>query len=123
MKLRRLTQCGRAIVAAFALFAAYGIDPAYAIVFQTVADQTAGLGAGQAFLDAEAKLTIGLSDGSQAGCSGSLLAGGQYVLTAAHCVTGGTNTLSARSISVNFANTGLTVTTSNYVVIPPGMGR
>jgi hypothetical protein len=109
-------------LAALALVAAYGTHPACAIVFQTTADQTAGLGAGQDFLDPEAKLTIGLSDGSQAGCSGSLLAGGQYVLTAAHCVTGGSDTLSARSITVNFANTGLTVTTDSYVVDPTWNG-
>jgi hypothetical protein len=110
------------LVAAFALLAAYGSHPAYAIIFQTTADQTAGLGAGQDFLNPEAKLTIGLSDGSQSGCSGSLLAGGQYVLTAAHCVTGGSDTLTARSISVNFANTGLTVTTNSYVVDPTWNG-
>jgi len=36
-------------------------------------------------LDGVARLSFTTSDGGSYGCSGSLLAGGQYVLTAAHC--------------------------------------
>jgi len=115
-------QCVRSIAATFLLLAVSAIQPAFAIVFQTAADQTAGLGAGQAFLNPEAKLVIGLSNGSQAGCSGSLLAGGQYVLTAAHCVTGDSGTLSATSINVDFTNVGLDVVTTSYFVDPTWNG-
>jgi hypothetical protein len=40
---------------------------------------------GVAALDAVARLSFTASDGYSYGCSGSLLAGGAYVLTAAHC--------------------------------------
>lgn len=97
--------------------------PAFAIVFLTQTAQTAGLGAGQSFLDPEAELIVSLSDGSQVGCSGSLLAGGEYVLTAAHCVTGDTDTLTATSVSLDFANVGLQVSSTSYIVDPTWTGN
>ncbi len=103
-----------------ALFAA---RPASAIVFLTSAAQTAGLGAGQSFLNPEAELTVSLSNGSEAGCSGSLLAGGAYVLTAAHCVTGASDNLTATHISLDFANVGLGVSSTQYIVDPAWNGN
>jgi hypothetical protein len=88
--------------------------PASAIVFVSAAAQAAGLGAGQAFLNAEALLTITSTEGSSGTCSGSLLAGGQYILTAAHCLAGA----SVANIAANFANVGLTVNTTSYIVDP-----
>jgi hypothetical protein len=104
--------------AAAGLFLLAAAHPAQAIVFQDAVAQAAGLGAGQAFLAPEARLIVTLSNNSQSGCSGSLLAGGQYVLTAAHCVTGDTNTLSATNILLTFAHTGLALTATNYLVDP-----
>jgi secreted trypsin-like serine protease len=49
-------------------------------------------------LDGVAKLVINGSTG----CSGTLLAGGAYVLTAAHCVTDSNGHLDATSIAVSF---------------------
>jgi hypothetical protein len=92
--------------------------PARAIVFQDTTAQNTGLGSSQGLLDGEARLIIGLSDGSTVGCSGSLLAGGQYVLTAAHCVTGDSGALSASNVSLDFANVGLTLTATRYLVDP-----
>lgn len=107
------------VVAALSLLAA---QPARAIVFQTSAEQMESLGAGQAFLNAEAKLLINLSNVGTVGCSGSLLSGGAYILTAAHCVTGDNGTSTATSISINFANVGLTLSASNYIVDPVWTG-
>lgn len=92
--------------------------PAGALVFVDSAAQAAGLGAGQSFLNAEAWLTISTRNGGSEGCSGSLLAGGEYVLTAAHCLAGG----SVSAISVNFANAGLTVSASTYIIDPQWTG-
>lgn len=97
--------------------------PAQAIVFQDATAQSAGLGAGQSFLDGEAALTISMSDNTTGGCTGSLLAGGLYVLTAAHCVTGGSNNLLASFISLSFANVGLSLTATQYVVDPTWTGN
>jgi len=108
----------RSFLAAWVLAALSIPQVAHAIVFQNAAAQTAGLGAGQVFLDAEAALVISLSNSTKVGCSGSLLAGGAYVLTAAHCVTGDTGTLTANSISLNFANVGLQITATSYIVDP-----
>ena len=108
----------RRLLPALALLPLFAGRPASAIVFQDTAAQSAGLGAGQAFLNAEAELIVTLSDGTQVGCSGSLLAGGSALLTAAHCVTGDTNSLSATNIFVDFANVGLTLTSQSYVVDP-----
>lgn len=92
--------------------------PAFAIVFQNTTAQTAGLGSGDSFLNGEAKLLISLTDGNQYGCSGSLVGGGAYILTAAHCVTGDSGTYTATGISIDFANTGLTLSAINYLVDP-----
>jgi hypothetical protein len=93
--------------------------PAGAIVFQNSAAQAAGIGAGQSFLNGEAELLINLSNGGgQVGCSGSLVDGGQYILTAAHCVTGDSNTQPATSITIDFANVGLVLSSSTYIVDP-----
>jgi Trypsin len=108
----------RVVAVAGVVVVAFAARPASALVFLTSAAQTTGTGAGQSFLDGEASLSVTFNNGSTGGCSGSLLAGGQYVLTAGHCVTGGNDTLSATSISVNFANVGLTVVTASYVVDP-----
>jgi hypothetical protein len=108
----------RWLAAVATLFTVLITQPAWAIVFQSTAAQTAGLGADQSFLNGEAKLTINLSDGSQDGCSGSLVGGGSYILTAAHCVTGESGTLSATGISIDFANTGLTLSAVTYLVDP-----
>jgi hypothetical protein len=108
----------RRVLPAFALLPLFAAKPASAIVFQNTTAQSAGLGAGQSFLDAEAELIVTLSDGSLAGCSGSLLSGGYALLTAAHCVTGDNDTLSATDISVNFANVNLSLTSQSYVVDP-----
>lgn len=118
MRLVRLS-CLVAVVLT-ALFAA---PSAFAIVFLTQAAQTAGLGAGEAFLDPEAELIVSLSNGSEVGCSGSLLAGGDYILTAAHCVTGDTDTLAADNISIDFANVGLDVSSAGYIVDPAWNGN
>jgi len=103
--------------------AALAIRPARAIVFQDATAQSAGLGAGQSFLDGEAALTVSFSDSTIGGCTGSLLSGGLYVLTAAHCVTGGGNTLSASSIALSFANAGLNLTANQYIVDPTWTGN
>lgn len=105
-----------------ALASTLAARPAAAIVFQDSTAQSAGLGAGLSYLNAEAALTITLSNSTQVGCSASLLSGGLYLLTAAHCVTGDTNTLTATSISINFANTGYTTSTTSYVVDPTWTG-
>ncbi len=104
------------------LLALVPIRPASAIVFQNTSAQTAGLGASQGFLDGEAELIINLSNSTTVGCSGSLIDGGQYILTAAHCVTGDTDSTSATSISINFANVGLNLTSTSYVVDPTWNG-
>lgn len=97
--------------------------PAKALVYQTTTQENADTGAGIALLNAEAKLTINLSNSTTVGCSGSLLAGGLYMITAAHCVTGDTGGLTATSISVDFANTGLTLTPASYIVDPAWTGN
>jgi hypothetical protein len=104
------------ILAAAAIPAMLAATPARAIVYQNASEETAG--AGQSFLNAEAELIINLSDGTADGCTGSLLAGGSYVLTAAHCVTGSADTASATKISIGFANVGLTLTATSYIVDP-----
>jgi hypothetical protein len=104
------------ILAAAAILVLLAARPARAIVYQNASEETAG--AGQSFLNGEAKLTISLSDGTTDGCTGSLLAGGGYILTAAHCVTGSTDTAAATNISIDFANVGLNLTATSYIVDP-----
>lgn len=91
---------------------------AEAIVFQDATAQSNGVGMGTPYLDGEAGLIVSLNNATAVICSGSLLAGGDYVLTAAHCVTGSDDTLAATGISVTFANISLTVGAASYVVDP-----
>lgn len=118
--MRKTIACAPLLLAAAITLGA--TPAAHAIVYQDSTAQSAGLGAGQAFLDGEAKLIINLSNGSTAGCTGSLVDGGLYVLTAAHCVTGDTGTLSATGISLSFDNVGLNLSSNNYVVDPVWTG-
>lgn len=67
--------------------------PAHAIVSTTA---PANWLATDDSLDGVAKLLINGSTG----CSGTLLAGGAYVLTAAHCVTNSSGALTATSVSI-----------------------
>ena len=69
------------------------------------------------FLDGVARLSITRSDGSF-GCSGSLLAGGTAVLTAAHCVTGDTGTATTSAIALSWQGGTVTAASSSYVVAP-----
>ena len=100
-----------------------GSNAAQAIVFQDAAAQSNGLGAGQGFLNGEAALVVSLSNNTTGGCTGSLVAGGLYVLTAAHCLTGSTATLSATSVALNFANVGLNLTATQYFIDPRWSGN
>lgn len=59
--------------------------------------------------DAVARLVI---NGSTV-CSGSLLAGGAYVLTAAHCVTGSSGALNVSSITLSFDSGAVTAKVSS----------
>ncbi len=109
-----------AMILVVALLASH---PSQAIVFQDASAQSAGLGAGQSFLNGEAALIVSLSNNTTGGCTGSLVAGGRYVLTAAHCLTGATATLSATSIALNFANVGLNLTAVEYFIDPTWTGN
>jgi secreted trypsin-like serine protease len=96
--------------------------PAFAIVFQDPQAQSEGLGAGQAFLNGEAALRMTFSDGSHPGCSGSLVGGGAFVLTAAHCLTDGKGNKEATSIDMFFAGSNLDVTSTHYLINPNWVG-
>jgi secreted trypsin-like serine protease len=109
-------------LAAIALSAGLAATPASAIVYQDTDAQSAGLGAGHSFLDGEAKLRITFASGGHFGCSGSLVGGGAFVLTAAHCLTDDDGTPEATSIAVSFANSGLDVTATNYDINPDWVG-
>jgi Trypsin len=95
-----------------------GSPPAGAIVYQSTAAQSAGLGTGQAFLDGEAKLVTHFSNGANAGCSGSLLQGSAYLLTAAHCVTGASGTWTTNFVDVSFANSPQYARVTDILVAP-----
>jgi secreted trypsin-like serine protease len=73
------------------------------------------------FLEGMARLSITRSDGSF-GCSGSLLAGGTAVLTAAHCVSGNTGAATASSISMSWQGGTVTASAASYVVAPGWSG-
>lgn len=79
-------------------------------------------GSGIDYLDGVAELSLTRSDGTF-GCSGSLLAGGQYVLTAAHCLSGTTGTATTSSISLSFSDGSITATASSYEVISGWSGN
>jgi secreted trypsin-like serine protease len=98
------------------------VTPARAIVYQDANAQSAGLGAGQAFLNGEAALRITFASGQHFGCSGSLVGGGAFVLTAAHCLTDDDGNREATSIALSFANSGLSVTATNYDINPNWVG-
>lgn len=117
-----MTPAPRILSALTLALVALAAHPAAAIVYQDATAQSAGLGAGLSYLNAEAELTVSLSNTTQVGCSASLLSGGLYLLTAAHCVTGDTGSLTATSIAIDFANTGYTTTAASYVVDPTWTG-
>jgi len=73
-------------------------------------------------LNGEAMLTISRANGSNVICSGSLLAGGQYVLTTGHCVTGAQATTTMTSATVSLMNGSITGTASAYAVNPGWTG-
>lgn len=79
-------------------------------------------GSGIDYLDGVAELSLTRSDGTF-GCSGSLLAGGQYVLTAAHCVSGTSGTATTSSISLSFDGGSVTATSTSYEVISGWSGN
>jgi secreted trypsin-like serine protease len=108
--------------AAAALSAGFVATPASALVYQDKDAQSAGLGAGHTFLDGEAALTVALSTGGHGGCSGSLVGGGAFVLTAAHCLTDDSGKPIATSIDVLFGNSKLDVTATHYVLNPDWVG-
>ena len=109
-------------VAAIALATVLSASPASALVYQDTNAQSAGLGAGHAFLDGEAELSIGMSTGGHFGCSGSLVGGGAFVLTAAHCLTDDDGNRIATSIDILFGNSKLHVMATNYVLNPDWVG-
>jgi len=98
--LRHLTATAALLCSAVAL-------PAHAIVSTT--DASNWLGSSQSLLDGEAKLVIN----GNTGCSGTLLDGGAYLLTAAHCVANSSGTVTANSISVSFMGGTVTASVSN----------
>jgi secreted trypsin-like serine protease len=81
--------------------------PAQAIVSTSTA--TSLLGSSTDLLDGVAKLVIN----GGTGCSGTLLAGGAYVLTAAHCVTDTSGALTATNIAVSFDSGAVTASVSS----------
>src|SRR5207248_1906030 len=81
------------------------------------------VGTSMSALDGEAKLIINWADGSNGGCSGSLLTGGQYVLTAGHCVTGAQATTSMTRATVSLMSGSIIRTASSYAVNPGWNGN
>jgi len=79
-------------------------------------------GSGVSWLDAVGKLNITRTDGTF-GCSGSLLAGGAYLLTAAHCITGASGTATTSGLSVSFKNGTVTSSGLTYYVDPGWNGN
>jgi Trypsin/PEP-CTERM motif len=107
---------------AMALSACFAATPVLALVYQDTDAQSAGLGAGHAFLDGEARLSIAVTSGGHFGCSGSLVGGGAFVLTAAHCLTDDNGAKIATSIDILFGNSNLDVTATKYVLNPDWVG-
>lgn len=99
------------------LFASCGLLSGTAQAIVSTTNATSQGGTGQSFLDGVAKLLITRSDGTF-GCSGSLLAGGAHVLTAAHCVSGDTGLAGSSAISVSFLGGSLSATGATYTVHP-----
>lgn len=73
-------------------------------------------------LDGVARLSFKNSEGSWA-CSGSLLAGGQYVLTAAHCADNFTSMKVDFGVVANVATVSRTVSVGNAYVNPNWTGE
>ena len=83
--------------------------PAHAIVSTsspsnlTTGSLNSQTGLSSSALDGVANLSLSRTDG-MFGCTGALLSGGAYVLTAAHCVTDGSGNLATSGVSLSFAN-------------------
>ena len=95
------------------------LNPALAIVGSS---SPASDGTSDASLAAVAKLSINTTEGSF-GCSGSLLGGGAYVLTAAHCLTGSNGTATTNSVAVSLLGGTVTATGTTYFVNPAWNGN
>jgi hypothetical protein len=87
----------------------------HAIVSTTAA--TSQLGAGESFLSGVARLDITRGNNSVALCSGSLVGGGAYILTAAHCIAGTTTSEAATSVSITLPGVSA-VRSSSFAVNP-----
>lgn len=96
------------------------VSSAHAIVSTT--SPSNWLGSGVSALDGMAKLILTRSDGTYI-CSGSLVAGGEYILTAGHCVTGGSATATTSSVSVSFLGGSVTASSNTYYVDPTWNGN
>jgi hypothetical protein len=118
----RSTFYKRWALTAMALATILPAAPALALVYQDTDAQSAGLGAGHAFLDGEARLSIAVTSGGHFGCSGSLVGWGAFVLTAAHCLTDDNGNRIGTSIDILFANSNLKVTATKYVLDPDWVG-
>jgi len=92
--------------------------PAEAIVYLTEAAKIAGIGTGQAFLDGEAQLITHFDTGANSLCSGTLLLGGSFLLTAGHCVRSGDGTAKASFVDVTFANSSQWARVTDYTISP-----
>ncbi len=102
-----------ATLAGWAAFLAIASAPAHAIVSSNAGSLLSG--ADVDYLDAVAKLTLTRSDGTYT-CSGSLLAGGLYALTAAHCVTGADGDATTSKITLSWNEGEVTAISTSYIV-------
>mgnify|MGYP003810942471 CR=1 FL=1 len=102
-----------ATLAGWAAFLALASAPAHAIVGSSADSLLSG--AGVDYLNAVAKLTLTRSDGTYT-CSGSLLASGLYVLTAAHCVTGADGDATTSKITLSWNEGEVKATSTSYIV-------
>lgn len=96
---------------------ATAVAPAHAIISTSdssnwTTSSLSSISLASSALNGVANLTLSRSDGTF-GCSGSLLAGGAYVLTAAHCVTSSTGTLNTSAINLSFGNGAATASVSS----------
>ncbi|MCK6407207.1 MAG: trypsin-like serine protease [Rhodocyclaceae bacterium] len=74
------------------------------------------------FLDGMAMLISYRNGGGISGCSGSLLAGGSAVLTAAHCLTGADGKASTSKISLSWNGGDTTLWSTSYSIAPGWSG-